>query len=107
MKSGDHVDVFRDKQPTVPWVDQLASKSSVVAGQLLRALALRFKTKGAPPLTPFHISGKQNAMTDILSRSFGSEPKWYCKTDTDFLIYTKISSPKQGLLDRVTPHKRY
>ena len=86
MKSGNHVAVFSNNQPTVSWVDQSASKSSVVAEQLLRALALRLKMKGASPLTPFHIAGKQNSMTDVLSRSFGSEPKWHCKTDTDLLF---------------------
>ena len=47
VKSGDHVAVFSDNQPMVSWVDQLASKISVVAGQLLRALALRLKMNGA------------------------------------------------------------
>ena len=76
VKYGDHVAVFSDNQPTVLWVDRLASKSSIVAVQLLRALALRLKIKGASLLTPFHISGKQNAIMDIPSLSFGSEPKW-------------------------------
>ena len=75
VKSGYHVSVFSDNQPTVSWVDQLASKSSVFTGQLLRKLALRSKMKIASPLTPLHIPGNQNAMTDIPSRSFGSQPK--------------------------------
>jgi len=74
IESGDHVALFSDNQPTVSWVRRMASKSSVVAGQLIRALALRLKVKGASPLTPLHISGVQNAMTDIPSRSFG-QPK--------------------------------
>ena len=45
VKSGDHVAIFIDNQPTVSWVELLASKISVVTGQLLRALALRFKIK--------------------------------------------------------------
>ena len=76
----------------VSWVERLASKSSVVVGQLLHALALRLKTKEAPPLTHFHINEKQNAMTDIPSRSFCSEPKWHYKTDVDLLQH--ISYPK-------------
>ena len=86
VKSGDHIAVFKDNQPTVSWVDQLASKSSVVAGQLLHTLALRLKLKGASPLMPFHVSIKQNAMIDILPRSFGSEPKWHCKTDAELFV---------------------
>lgn len=66
---------FSDNQPTVSWVEQLASKSSQVAGQLLRALALQLKQKEAAPLTPFHIRGVENAITDIPLRSFGSKPK--------------------------------
>ena len=87
VKSGDHVAVFSNHQPMVSWVDQLASKSSVVAGQFLCVLAPRLKMKGASPLTLFHIARKQNSMTNILSRSFGSEPKWHFKTDTDILLF--------------------
>ena len=86
VKYGYHVAVFSDNHPTVSWVYQLASKRSVVMLQLLHALALRFKIKGTLPLTPFHIDGKQNSMTDILSHSFGSEPKWHCNTDTDLFF---------------------
>ena len=93
VKFGDHVAVFSDNQPTVLWVDRLASKSSVVAGKLLGALALRLKMKVSSPLTPFHIAGKQNAMTDIPPRSFGSEPKWHYKTDTDLLILFNKKHP--------------
>ena len=69
-----------------------------LAGQLLRALALRLKMKGASPLTPLHIAGKQNAMTDIPSRSFGSVPQWHCKTDADLLhlFNTKFPLPNQA-----------
>ena len=84
--SEDHVAMFSNNHPTVSWFDRLVSKISVVSGQLLRALAIRLKIKGASLLTPFHIAGNQNDMVDILSRSFGSKPKWYCKTDTDFLL---------------------
>ena len=98
VKSGDHVAVFSDNQPTVLWVDQLASKSSVVAGQLLRALALILKMKGEFPLTPFYIAGNQNDMKDILSRLFVSEPKWHCKTDADLLLLfnKKIPLPNKA-----------
>ena len=85
IESGSHVALFSDNQPTVSWVQRLASKSSVVAGQLVRALALRLKMTGASPLTPLHIAGVQNAMTDIPSRSFGSENKWHCKNDAELL----------------------
>ena len=61
----------------------MASRRSVVAEQLVRGLALRMKEAGASPLTPFHISGVHNSMTDIPSRSWGSEPAWFCKSPDD------------------------
>ena len=40
VKYGDHVAVFSNNHPTVSWVDQLASKSSVVAVKLLHTVAM-------------------------------------------------------------------
>ena len=37
----------------------------------------------ASPLTPLHISGEENSMTDIPPCSFVSNPYWFCKNDTD------------------------
>jgi hypothetical protein len=82
---GAHVALFSDNSPTVHWVQRMASKQSVVAMQLIRALALRLHINNTSPLTPLHIAGVQNAMTDIPSRSWGSEHKWHCKTDHDLL----------------------
>ena len=80
-----HCALFSDNSPTIGWVRRLASKYSTVAAQLLRVLALRLKKKKASPLTPLHIGGTQNAMTDVPSRSFGSNAKWHCKTDCELL----------------------
>lgn len=89
--SGDHVALFSDNSPTVSWVQRMAARGSLVAGQLLRALALRMKTKHVSPLTPLHIAGKKNALTDVPSRSFGSNPAWYCKDDTHLLnLFNKM-----------------
>ena len=98
LHSGSHVALFSDNQPTVSWVQRLASKSSVVAGQLIRALSLRLKKHGVSPLTPLHIRGVENALTDIPSRSFGSVPKWHCKNDNDLLnlFNTLFPLPKQN-----------
>ena len=82
---GCHVALFSDNAPTVHWVCRMAAKGSRVAGQLLRALTLRLKTMHVSPLTQLHIAGQRNAMTDIPSRSFGSEPKWLCANDHDLL----------------------
>ena len=92
-----HVALFSDNSPTVSWVKRLASRSSLVAAQLVRALALRLAKAKASPLTPLHIAGKRNAMTDIPSRSFGSEPQWFCTTDADLLrlFNKKFPLPEQ------------
>jgi len=45
LKSDSHIALFSDNQPTVSWVERLAAKSSAVAGQLVRALALQLKQK--------------------------------------------------------------
>ena len=97
FESGDHVALFSDNQPTVHWVQRMASKSSDVAGQLLRALSLRMKISGVSPLTMLHIAGEQNAMTDIPSRSWGSNPAWLCETDDDLrnLFNKKFPLPNQ------------
>ncbi|KAL7548528.1 hypothetical protein ACHAWF_011814 [Thalassiosira exigua] len=80
-----HVALFSDNSPTVSWMKRMAASGSRVAAQLLRALALRMSVTKTSPLTPLHIVGTKNAMMDILSRSFGSEPKWFCRTDDDLL----------------------
>jgi hypothetical protein len=94
-----HVALFSDNSPTVHWVQRLAAKHSQLAMQLIRALALRLQLQRASPLTPLHIAGVDNAMTDIPSRSFGSDPKWHCKTDTDLarLFNASFPLPNQGL----------
>ncbi|KAL7458421.1 hypothetical protein ACHAWC_009998 [Mediolabrus comicus] len=82
-----HAALFSDNQPTVCWVERMASKHSIIAGRLLQILALRLHQTKASPITPQHIKGSHNAMTDIPSRSFGSEPKWHFKTDDELLTF--------------------
>jgi hypothetical protein len=64
---GAHVALFSDNSPTVHWVQCMASRNLPIAMQLIRALALRLQLTKASPLTPLHIAGVQNAMTDIPS----------------------------------------
>jgi hypothetical protein len=33
-----------------------------------------------------HIEGKHNAITDVPSRLFGSNPAWHCNTHSDLLM---------------------
>jgi len=81
------VALFRDNSPTVGWVRRLATRGSMVSAHLIKALALalRLKLNGTRPITPLHIAGEENSMTDIPSRSFVSKPKWHCKSHTDLL----------------------
>jgi hypothetical protein len=57
----------------------------LVAEHLVQALTLKLKTMQACPLTPLHIEGKRNAIADVPSWSFGSNPAWMCASNTDLL----------------------
>ncbi len=76
--------LFSNNSPTVSWINRLASCRSMTGARLIRALALRLKVKQCCPLTPLHVAGTKNSMADMASRSFGSVPRWYCKTQDDF-----------------------
>jgi hypothetical protein len=71
--------------PMVGWVQRLATRGSMVSAHLIRALALRLKLNRTCPITPLHIAGEENSMTDIPSRSFGSKLKWHCRSNTHLL----------------------
>jgi hypothetical protein len=87
------VALFGDNSPTVSWVQQMACRSSFIAKQLIRVLALHINAQRSCPLTMLHISGDQNTMTDIPLGSFGSKPKWHFKTDADLLTFFNASFP--------------
>ena len=95
---GAHAALFSDNQPTVSWVDRLASKSLVVTGQLVQALALRMKKVKVPPITPLHIRGPENPLADVPSCLSGKEPRWHCKTNENLLtLFNKLHPlPKQN-----------
>jgi hypothetical protein len=88
-----HVALFSDNSPTVHWVQRMAAKHSTIAMQLIRALALRLQLAKASPLTPMHIAGVNNSLTDIPSRSFGSEPAWHCTNDDQLLMLFNSTFP--------------
>ena len=85
--------LFSDNSPTVSWVQCMACRSSLIAEQLVRVLTLRMNTQRCCPLTTLHIAGDQNSMTDIPSRSFGSEEKWHFKTETALLTFFNKTFP--------------
>jgi hypothetical protein len=77
--------LFGDNSPSIGWVARLGSRCSRIGENLIQALALRLKLQRACPLTPIHIAGERNAIGDVPSRSFGSNPAWRCDTDNDLL----------------------
>ncbi len=81
------VALFSNNSPTVSWVQRMAPRSSLVAEQLIRVLALHFNFQKVCPITMLHIAGDQNLMTDIPSQSFGSERQWHFKSDTHLLTF--------------------
>jgi hypothetical protein len=81
------VALFSDNSPTVSWVQCMASQASLVMEQLICILALQLNKNKACPITMLHIARDQNAMTDIPSRSFGSEQKWHFKSEVAFLTF--------------------
>lgn len=95
LTPGSHVALFSDTSPTVSWVRRMAARGSRVAGQLIRELALRLKVCRVSPLHPLHIAGRDNAITDVPSRSFGSEPLWHCKSDAELLTLFNTFSPSR------------
>jgi hypothetical protein len=68
------VALFSNNSPTIGWVERLASRQLIIEDHLIRALALWLKANKCCPLTPQHINGIKNAMTNIPSRLFGSIP---------------------------------
>ena len=61
--------IFSDNTPTVSWAYKLSSTKSIVAGHLLRALAVRLHVHQASPLLTTHVAGEDNTMADSASRS--------------------------------------
>jgi hypothetical protein len=80
-----HIALFSNNLPTVSWVNKIASQKSQIAAQLVCVLALRLKIQQTCPLTPVHIPGVDNALTDIPSGSFSSIKEWECKTNDNLL----------------------
>ena len=72
---GTHIILFSDNSPTISWEGCLAAWVSPITGQLIHALALCLNVRQVSLPTPHHIASKGNALTDIPSWSFGSEPR--------------------------------
>ncbi len=66
-----HTATWSDNTPTVSWSTKMADHATTpIAGQLLRALAMRQRTTGAALPTVTHYAGARNIPADTASRSF-------------------------------------
>ena len=88
-----HVALFSDNSPTVSWVEKMASRKLRIAARVVCALALRLNVNRMCPLMPVHIPGVENALTNIPSRSFGSNPEWLCNNDSELLTLFSRTFP--------------
>ena len=93
-----HVGIYSDNTPTVAWANRLASSTSTLASFLLRALALRLRTRQASPLLCASIRGKDNTMADTSSRTFrGTNGRdTFAIHLTDFLTFFNNKFPLQS-----------
>ncbi len=88
-----NIALFSNNTPTISWVTCLASCHSIVAANLWAVLALHLKKLRCCPLTPQHIKGIKNTITDIPSRSFGSVPQWHFKSNDDLWTFFNSHFP--------------
>jgi len=89
---GTHVAIYSDNEATVTRMVKRKSRARIAA-HLVRALSLRLKFRQASPLSPLHIPGKQNMITDVPSRSFGSVPAWHWKSLLEFQTHFNSMFP--------------
>jgi hypothetical protein len=88
-----NIALFSNNTPTVSWVKCLSSRHSIVAANLVAALALRLKSHRCCPLTPQHIRGKYNTITGIPPRSFGTKPQWHFNTNIELHTFFNSHFP--------------
>ncbi len=79
--------LFSNNSPTVGWVTRLASRNLVVAEHFVQALTLKLKFNKTCPLPA------PDAISDVPSRLFGSNPSWHCPTDASFLMLFNLLFP--------------
>ncbi len=87
------VALFSNNSPSAGWVQCMALRSSLVAKKFIWVLAFCFNLQRVCSITMLHICGDKNSMTDIPSRSFGSEPKWYFKSEKNSLTFFNVNFP--------------
>jgi hypothetical protein len=84
------VSIWCDNLPVVAWMYKFRTSTSLVAAQILWALAVRLHTNRAALLSVEHISGIYNKMADVASRRHSLDHKMFL---TDF---SALFPPPQG-----------
>jgi hypothetical protein len=86
-----HSAIWSDNSPATSWSTKMADKATTpIAGQLLRALAMRQRTTRSALPTVAHYAGSHNLLADTASRSFhrfhhGSSKGTPSQSDSHFL----------------------
>jgi hypothetical protein len=86
-----HTAIWSDNSPATSWSTKMADKATTpIAGQLLRALAMRQRTTRSALPTVAHYAGSRNLLADTASRSFvkfhyGNQRGTPSQCDTQFL----------------------
>ena len=89
-----HIRLFCDNTLAVSWAYKGHTTTSLVAGRLLRLLAIRQRTGQTSSLMPMNIAGKDNAMADILSRAFKSGEFFHAKANLTKYFNIHFSLPQ-------------
>jgi len=76
-----HIGLFCDNTLAVSWAYKRHTTTLLVAGRLLRLLAIHQHTRQKSLLMPMNIAGKDNAMADIPSRAFKSSEFFHAKAN--------------------------
>ena len=84
-----HIGIRCDNAASVSWANKLNSTSSIIAGQLLKALATRQHVHASSPMLTVGIPGKDNQMADVASRSF-THPKFTNTSKTFSIIFNEM-----------------
>jgi hypothetical protein len=98
-----HTTIWSDNTPAASWSTKMADKASTpIAGQLLRALAMRQRTSRSALPTVAHYAGSRNVLADTASRSFrrfhhGSARGLPSQTDDEFLTSFNQTFPLSAL----------
>lgn len=92
-KNNRHIGLFCDNMTAVQWLEKKSTVTSLTAGHLPRALALRIHINRATPLQPVHIAGEKNQMVDTASKS--KDPRFTASNKPFLTIFNTLFPLKE------------